>query len=107
MITYKVNGGFVFGNYWGGGQGCYGLSEVERSNDITELLNTCEKMLSKGSLDGGQGFESLEGAYIQVDKIEELELNDKVFTSVETENHIIGNIPDDMLDELEEIMITA
>jgi hypothetical protein len=99
MIKYNSRG-FVWGNHWGGSQGGYKAHELSDYNSIDELIDKAEKRDIDGSLDDGMGFESLEGAVLGIDIIDTREIDGKKFSNTETEIHVIGNVPEEMVDEM-------
>ena len=84
----------VVGNCWGGGQVAYKGQRVE-GDTRDEVLRKTEDMFKDGSLDSGMGFESLIGAWVEIEEIETVTIDAKTFTRSEWTNEIIGEIPED------------
>lgn len=98
-ITY-YSSGMVYGKLWGGGEGAY---PAEKNQDATleDLLATNKKMIENGSLDSGMGYESLLGALLDIKKVTEISIGDKLFTNVEYLDHeMIGDLTEEQQDFL-------
>ncbi len=92
---YKYNSkGLVYGKFWGGGTGAYESEKLTNTNK-NELLNEAEEMLKSGLLDSGMGFESLIGAILDIETIELITIDNKVYSRSEYEIITIGNITDE------------
>lgn len=57
---YYLNG-VVYGNYWGGGKGCYKAASqcFQEKKDLDNFLTKVQEMKDLGSLDGGMGYEKV------------------------------------------------
>jgi len=90
VIKYEASG-FVYGYFWGGGEGAY-PSEILYSTNKNEIIKLANDGLD-GSLDSGMGFESLIGAILLIVKITNITINNKVFTNREyLEHKFIGSL---------------
>ena len=89
-VTF-ISKGVVLGNNWGGGQSGYAARVLE-ANSKEELLNKANEALKDGSLDSGMGYESLIGAALEITKITQIIVNNKLFTNKEYETEFIGDL---------------
>lgn len=105
MKTYKATG-LVFGNYWGGGKGAFQSTPITASSRA-EIIAQAEKMLDDGSLDGGMGYESLNGAILDVQETKTVEVNGEVFSKQSSQYEFIGKLTTDEEDFLEEALLNA
>lgn len=83
--------GFVYGNYWGGGEGAYAATIME-SKTYEEAIEKANKALADGSLDSGMGFESLIGAALRVTTTTFIIFNKKRYSHNDTKLVFIGNL---------------
>jgi hypothetical protein len=107
-IEKKYNAtGIVLGNFWGGGKGTYPSEKLTNYDSIEKLLEVAKKMLKKGSLDSGMGFESLIGAGLIIEEFNTLKYNNELFfNSYDTQTYI-GDMSQDELEFLEEQINTV
>jgi len=96
QIRYEAKG-IVWGNCWGGGQCGYG-SKTVKADTQKQLDKKINKGIEDRSLDAGMGFESLEGAVMEVIKIETITVDDKEYTHKDYEIISYGKIQDDILE---------
>lgn len=94
MKKYKITG-WVYGNYWGGGQGAYRSTTI-LADSREEGIKKAEEMLADGSLDSGMGYKSLIGAILDIEENEIIEIDGKNFSHKEYEYYFIGNLSDEM-----------
>lgn len=92
MIEYKLTGGAVYGNLWGGGAGAYPCEKKDGFDTKEDLLKWAEAELKSGGLDSGMGYERLLGAVLVISKVQEVEVEGKVFSNVEIEYTEIGEL---------------
>ena len=79
MKMYKSKG-FVSGNLWGGGQGFYPAEELINEK-LSDLKKEIKKGIEEGWLDSGMGFESLNGAVIEIMTIRTIKKGDKSYVN--------------------------
>jgi len=94
----------VVGNCWGGGQVAYKGRRVD-GETRDEVLRKTTDMFKDGSLDSGMGFGSLVGAYITIEEIETVTIDAKTFTRSEWTSEIMGEIPEDFDEAIEEFCV--
>lgn len=90
-IKYKSTG-YVFGNYWGGGQSSYSAKKLE-SNKLADLIKQAKDGLN-GSLDSGMGYESLICAMLIITKTTTIKINDKYYHNKKIIVRYVGKITD-------------
>jgi hypothetical protein len=100
-LEFKASG-YVLGNYWGGGSGCYNTITI-KADTLEELVSKCNKALEDGSLDNGMGFESLIGAIMNVTTITTIDFEDKEYTNQENQLHFFGKLTEEQEEFLNEI----
>lgn len=93
MIKYKASG-MVLGNFWGGGSGGY-RAETLTDNSLDSLKARIDNMVKDGSLDSGMGYESLIGALMEIETIDNREIDGKNFTAIEYENYFSGDLTEE------------
>lgn len=64
--TYSAKG-YVYGKMWGGGTGYYESKSFMNYKSLKPLFKDINKAFKNGSLDGGMGFETLIGAYMNIE----------------------------------------
>ena len=99
-ITFESTG-FVYGLLWGGGSGAYPARKLT-ANTKKELLEKANAGLD-GSLDSGMGYESLQGAILEIKKITTLLIKGKEYVNYQTETEFIGNLTEKNKDFLFEL----
>lgn len=100
--TYRSTG-LVFGNYWGGGRGCY--PAVNLMGDTKEIImEEAKKKVENGSLDSGMGYESLIGAVIEIEEIKIIVFEGEVFYKSEFETEFVGDLTEEQRDFLLECL---
>lgn len=68
---FKMIGGAVLGNMWGGGRGYYQARRIAGEYEHAgEIEQKALDMLADGSLDSGMGFDGLVGAVLDIEEIE-------------------------------------
>lgn len=92
--------GVVYGKYWGSGKGSYPARKLE-ANTKEELMKQANDGLD-GSLDSGMGYESLIGAFIQIQKETTIIVDDKPYINFEYECEFIGKLTDEEKEILED-----
>ena len=100
--TYKARG-FVYGNLWGGGKGAY-PAEVITSDNRQDINQEIKSGISSGWLDSGMGYESLIGAIMTIETISTAMIDGKEFKNSEYETVIYGDLKDNEVEYLEEIL---
>jgi hypothetical protein len=100
MKTYKSKG-YVLGNLWGGGVGAYPAEKLEASTKAG-LIKKAEKMLADGSLDSGMGYESLIGAILDIETVEQIEKYGKAYFRSEFDWHFIGKLTEEQKNFLDD-----
>jgi hypothetical protein len=86
-----IASGIVYGKTWGSGFGAYKAREIG-AQSLKDLLIEARKDLKSGALDSGMGFEYLKGALLDIQEIETVKLNGKVFTNSEYTQEFIGDL---------------
>ncbi len=92
--------GYVWGHYWGGGQGGYKAAPLFDFDSEEDLIKRAEEMLKEGSLDGGMGYEALTGALLTIKELDIIYVNGKDYTHEEEKIVIIGKLSKDSQDIL-------
>lgn len=100
-VTY-IAGGVVLGNLFGGGTGAYKTKTI-RGNSEEEILEKAKVALENGSLDGGMGFESLIGGFLDITCETSIEIDGKEFVNQEISSAWIGTLSDEQMDFLLDI----
>lgn len=100
MIIYRATG-MVLGNCWGGGQVGYRAEQL-KADSLSELRNKINAGIADGSLDSGMGFESLIGAVMLIETIDNREIGGKMFTAVNSEDEVFGKLTEEQVDFLTE-----
>ena len=100
MKKYKSIG-IVLGKTWGGGFGSYPAERLYAKTRKT-LLKEAKKLLETGGLDSGMGFEYLKGALIDIEEVEMIEKNGKIYERSEFESEFIGDLTEKEQDFLTE-----
>ena len=101
-VHYVITG-YVYGKYWGGGEGAYNSEEL-RGNDLDVVIAKAKEMLSDGSLDSGMGYEALIGARLDVEEITEIEVDGEIYSHSDYWPEYIGKLSEEQKEFLEEIM---
>lgn len=99
MKTYEITG-VVYGNLWGGGEGAYPSRPLQGDN-LAELTKKAKKMLKDGSLDGGMGYESLNGAYLNIETKTIKTIDGDEFINKKYDDMFIGKLSDKVKDFLQ------
>jgi len=99
--TFSASG-FVYGYFWGGGEGAYPMRNVT-TNSLDELLTKANNGISDGSLDSGMGFQSLAGEMILIKEETKTFIEGKPYINTEYSVEFIGELNDEQLDFLNEI----
>jgi hypothetical protein len=100
--TFSATGA-VLGNYWGGGKGAYEARPVSASSK-EELIKLLEQGVEDGSLDSGMGYRSLLGAYMTIKQTTHVTIDGKDFSNDEYEDVVIGNLDEEEIDFLCEVI---
>jgi hypothetical protein len=99
MNTIYTSTGLVLGNCWGGGKVIY-RSKPLSSNNKNELLEKAKQGIVDGSLDSGFGFESLQGAVLDIVETETIIKNGKDYSHNESELELIGDLNEEEQESL-------
>jgi len=106
IVSLKIKtfsaSGFVYGYFWGGGEGAYPMRNVT-ANSLDELLTKANNGISDGSLDSGMGFESLTGAMMLIKEETKTFIEGKPYINTEYSVEFIGELNDEQLDFLNEL----
>jgi hypothetical protein len=106
IVSLKIKtfsaSGFVYGYFWGGGEGAYPMRHIT-ANSLDELLTKANNGISDGSLDSGMGFESLAGAMMLIKEETKTFIEGKPYINTEYSVEFIGELNDEQLDFLNEI----
>jgi len=99
MIKYKANG-IVLGNCWGGGIGGYPAKKfiADSKKNLDKRINAG---IADGSIDSGMGFESIIGAMMCVETVDERTIDGKLFIAVDEVIQSYG----DLSEEQEEFLL--
>jgi hypothetical protein len=88
--TFEAEG-LVLGNLWGGGKGAYPTIKIKADSE-EELETKINQELDSGGLDGGMGFESLQGAAMIVTQILRAEIDGLPFVNRTHETCFFGTL---------------
>ena len=105
MVRYKASG-YVLGKLWRGGMGGvagYPADDV-RADSLSELEQQIKDGIADGSLDSGMGFESLIGAVMTIDAIDERKIDGKLFVAHEYSESVYGDLTDEQIEQLEYVV---
>jgi len=102
VTIYKATG-VVLGYYWGGGKGTYS-SRVTTSDTLEGVLKKANAMLADGSLDSGMGYESLIGAILEIEIKDTIIINEKEYSSYEYVIETIGDLTEEEIDFLTDVI---
>lgn len=83
--------GYVYGKYWGGGEGAYKSTKVEATTE-EKLIEEATKMLDSGALDSGMGYESLLGAVLNIEHIKYIEKDGDIYSNSDYFSTTIGKL---------------
>lgn len=102
-ITYSAKG-LVYGLDWFQNSCAYTSIEI-KANTKEELDRIIDNKLEDGSLDSGMGFYDLKGALMNIKIISEIEVENKIYTNIESELEFYGELSDKEMDFLKENII--
>lgn len=88
IYKYTIRGE-VLGNLWGGGQGSYPIKEIITSTKAAGIAKA-QTMLNDNTLDSGMGFESLQAAYLVIEKKTTIFIDGVDYSRDDYEDAIIG-----------------
>lgn len=91
-VEYKIIGGLVYGNLWGGGQGAYECAKLEGYKSRAALMKDAKAALKDGTLDSGMGFDGLICALVSVERLETMEKGGKVWKARDVEAVELGEM---------------
>lgn len=94
MKTKYIGKGLVYGNYWGGGKGCYS-SNVLYADTKEAIIEQTQADIEDGSLDGGMGYESLIAAILTITKLRTTIIDGDEFTNTSSETVIVGDVTEE------------
>lgn len=98
-MTKYIATGIVWGNCWGGGQVGYQSERLEATT-LKDLYKQINKGIENGSLDSGMGYESLEGAIMNIEIRTTKIIDGKEFINSEYNLETFGNIDEKTQDFL-------
>ena len=96
--------GYVWGKYWGGGEGGYKAENLGPYDTLAELEADATAMVKSGSLDSGMGYESLIGALLLVTHTRTIEVEGEHWTNEQSEMIEIGNLTEEASELLWEVV---
>lgn len=102
-VKFKASG-FVYGYYWGGGEGAYKAEDVEALT-LEELEDRINDGIKKGWLDSGMGYESLIGAVMYVTRIETRIFKGREWHNEEENTGFYGNLTECQIEFLENVLM--
>jgi hypothetical protein len=94
-----ISGGFVYGSFWGGGEGAYDARKIH-ADSKEELIKKATELLENGGLDSGMGFMKLLGALLDIEEHTSMEIDGKTFTNTEYHSEFIGDLSEEQQDFL-------
>lgn len=93
-------------NLWGGGQGTYPSRKIE-GDTLEQVEQEIKQGIEDGSLDSGMGCESIEGAYIQIDHQQSIEIDGDTFHNIKNvETEMYGDLSEEQQDFLIESFLS-
>jgi len=102
--TYYRAKGYVYGLFWGDGEGSY-PSTMVYSDTIEELRSRIREGIMNGSLDSGMGFQRLIGAIMEITILKDIIIDDKVYTNKTYETEFFGDLSEKQMEFLEGQML--
>lgn len=96
--------GIVWGRLWGGGKGGYAARKLYATSK-SELYRKIENALDDGSLDSGMGYEHLLGAVMVIITKTTITVGGDLFTNESSYFEDFGDVPEDIVNELEEQLL--
>ncbi len=101
METKLIATGYIYGKYWGGGEGAY-ISITLHGKYLKPLLKNAEKNLQ--NLDSGMGYETVLGAILNIETITTIEKNGIEYNHSEHHIEMIGDLSENQEDFLKNII---
>jgi hypothetical protein len=89
--TYYRAKGYVYGIFWGGGEGTYPSNTIT-STDIDDLREQIMNGIQYGSLDSGMGYQRLIGAIMEITILTDIVIDDKVYTNKDYQTEFFGDL---------------
>lgn len=101
MKKYILSG-YVYGRYWGGGEGAYPCTIIKGSTK-KEVEKKAVEMLKTGALDSGMGYESLIGAILDIKEVITRKIKGVEYTREVYYTNFIGDLTDSQKDFLQDL----